>query len=1532
MKKSYLQCLSLLAITILASVQLHAQNLGFEATPAATPPTNWTAVSGTWSVNTSIVRTGTQSMAITDPATSGTTIGTTNPFVNTTAPGYLITIGWGRASNATNALFHLGYRTGTTNTVNPNITTTGQAPNLNDVNWTRITSASVSGTLAAGSYGASLRAFRSATSPSTTIYIDDIITYASASNVPDLTAPNPVIGVTNASNNLSWTNGVDIGSPASGVGGVVIIRADGALLPAPTLNDQAMYNPVTGAAGVGSFMQNSTTWTVVANISGSATTSFNDVSAVAGPYTYFIFLRDVAFNYSAGVTSSIAGPCTSPPTAGVATVNPATLVCPGTQVVLNTSGNSSGTGQTFQWESAATAGGVYSPINAPSSSSSLLLNAPTVTMFYRCAITCGGNTQYTTPATIMVLPAFAGTYTINSAQATGGNNYQTFGAAVAAITSCGIAGPVVFNVAAGSGPYNEQVLIAAIGGSSAFNTVTFDGNGTTLSFLSANTNERAGFKLNGARFVAINNMIITATGTTTMEYGYGVQMLNNADSNTIKNCTININQTSTSTSNYAGIVINSSATGITTLGSSLCDGNTIVANTINGGYAGVAMVANGVNSMINDNRIVNNTIKDFYEYGVYINGNNNAVIEGNNISRPNRTAVTTYRGVGLNGISLNSKVFKNRLHNPFGASSNSTAAAFMIFLTACNATVGNENIISNNLMYDHIGSTGNHNGILNNISSNVKIYHNTIYLNDVAATCSTCAARGIYQQGTAPTGLDVRNNIVVISQGGDAPKQAIFFETDNVSSYILNNNVYNITSTGGAYNEIARIGGSSSVPAAGTGFTTIGSWQASSGMEALSRYDDPFFVSPGTGNFTPAAGNINDIGTPVGITTDVINAVRNGTNPDAGAYEFATLACIAPPAAGTATSNFALPVCNGRAVALNLTGLSNGSGQSYEWFMSATINGTYTSVSTASANPGFAINPTTSAYYKAAVTCSEVTQFSLPVFVEVASPFTGTFTINSAAATGGTNFQTFADAVNAMSCGVAGPVTFNVAAGTYNEQVIIPAIAGTSATNRILFNGNGATVSFLSSNTNERGIIKLNGTDYVTIDNFVIQATGTTATEYGYGVHLLNNADNNTISNCTITLTSTPVTVASTAYAGIVVNTTATGTPTTAGNSDCDNNSFVSNTITGGYSGISIVGNGTTNAVIGNVVKNNTITDFYLYGIYLNGNTNVLVEGNEISRPIRTSVSTFNGIFLTTGVTASIITRNKIHDPFTGNTTSISIAYGIYSSTDGTLEKPNVFSNNMIYAFNSSGTQYGLYNTTSPYAKYYFNSILLDGPTTASATYDTRGIYQTGSAAGIEFKNNIVHITRQCIGDNHCIYMATAATNFVSDYNDFFITTTSGVLNNVGFYNAIQSPTLANWITNSVSRDANSLSVDPIFITATDLHLQVGSTLKDRGVPVPEISIDIDGTVRSPTPVIGADEFGALPATIYVFTGNGNWNVAANWNNNIIPPSPLPAGSQIYINPSGSATLNVPVTIATGAKITVVAGKPFIVQGNLTLQ
>ncbi|MEP6583690.1 MAG: hypothetical protein ABJA90_05475 [Ginsengibacter sp.] len=75
-----------------------------------------------------------------------------------------------------------------------------------------------------------------------------------------------------------------------------------------------------------------------------------------------------------------------------------------------------------------------------------------------------------------------------------------------------------------------------------------------------------------------------------------------------------------------------------------------------------------------------------------------------------------------------------------------------------------------------------------------------------------------------------------------------------------------------------------------------------------------------------------------------------------------------------------------------------------------------------------------------------------------------------------------------------------------------------------------------------------------------------------------------------------------------------------------------------------------------------------------------------------------------------------------------------------------------------------------------------------------------------------------------------------------------------------------------------------------------------------------------------------LPVT-YTFTGDGNWNDPANWENNLVPPQPTNLGSEIIINniPSGQCLLNIPYTVTPGTSLTILTDKSLVVPSDFTV-
>ena len=98
------------------------------------------------------------------------------------------------------------------------------------------------------------------------------------------------------------------------------------------------------------------------------------------------------------------GPCAGTPVPGN-TLSTLSTACAGTNFSLSLQNCIPGTGVTYQWQSAASATGPWTDI-AGATSSTLVRNH-TATTFYRCNVTCSGNTGSSTPLQVALTPASA---------------------------------------------------------------------------------------------------------------------------------------------------------------------------------------------------------------------------------------------------------------------------------------------------------------------------------------------------------------------------------------------------------------------------------------------------------------------------------------------------------------------------------------------------------------------------------------------------------------------------------------------------------------------------------------------------------------------------------------------------------------------------------------------------------------------------------------------------------------------------------------------------------------------------------------------------------------------------------------------------------------------------------------------------------------------------------------------------------------------------------------------------------------------
>ena len=467
--------------------------------------------------------------------------------------------------------------------------------------------------------------------------------------------------------------------------------------------------------------------------------------------------------------------------------------------------------------------------------------------------------------------ALDGTFTVDAGSPASATNFQSLVDVADALNSAGVCGPVVFNVAANSGPYVGRVEFGEIAGTSAINTITINGNGNLLSNTAANTNDRAALMLNGTDYMTIDSLNIEAEGT----WAWGIQLMNEADHNTIKNCRVEVPTTSTSTF-FSNVVMSGSATSATTTGSS-GSFNTFENNVHVGGYYTYTMMGASATNRSQNNKIINCVMEDMALYGVYCSQQEGTEVVGCDISRATRTNGSTFYGIFFTS-SVPAEVSGNRVHDIANNFSTTAGAYAYYFSSSGGNSAANPLKFHNNAAYNL-----NNNGLqyavyMLGATNNVEFYHNSIILvNPVQTGASTLAC--FYHTG-ATNNFDMKNNIFHIDNGNTGTQYNIWFSNAGANFTSNNNVLYNSDPNG----ITARLGT--------TNYNTLADWQLvnSGAYDQNSEGLNPVFDDLANGVIAPLSGSIDNIGVPVGVTTDINGATRSTTTPDAGAVEFVGVA------------------------------------------------------------------------------------------------------------------------------------------------------------------------------------------------------------------------------------------------------------------------------------------------------------------------------------------------------------------------------------------------------------------------------------------------------------------------------------------------------------------------------------------------------------------------------------------------------------------------------------------------------------------
>ncbi len=428
----------------------------------------------------------------------------------------------------------------------------------------------------------------------------------------------------------------------------------------------------------------------------------------------------------------------------------------------------------------------------------------------------------------------------------------------------------------------------------------------------------------------------------------------------------------------------------------------------------------------------------------------------------------------------------------------------------------------------------------------------------------------------------------------------------------------------------------------------------------------------------------------------------------------------------------------------------------------------------------------------------------------------GVYTIDTTLSTGGTNFHSFADATQALNLnGANGAVIFNVASGTYSEQIDILSVVGANSVNNITFqsasnNYTSVILQYNASNSSSNYVVRFNGSQYVTFKAMTIQPLNTT---YANSILLTNNANNINITNNLLIGTQT-----NTDSNQYVIR--------TAAGSNYSNINISSNRINYGGLGVWLV---STNASLSSNVKMNNNYFYNTTGRPAQiGNLNGFEFGNNTVYIDATKTAS-QGLFIS-GLTG----QWKFHDNNMTNLGGARILEGWTCSGTGVGQEAMIY-NNYMYAGSTAAAYVCDLGGGLNYVKFLYNTLV--GSTTGF-NLNLNNFYGTNSNLTIE--NNIYSGTLSLIN------ITVAPTTYTIDYNDYY---TTGA--NIGTFASTAYTTLASWKT-ITGQESHSIAVNPNFITTGDPHVSNSALI--AGIAIPGINTDINGQTRASIPTIGASE------------------------------------------------------------------------------
>ncbi|MBX2906403.1 MAG: T9SS type A sorting domain-containing protein [Taibaiella sp.] len=457
-----------------------------------------------------------------------------------------------------------------------------------------------------------------------------------------------------------------------------------------------------------------------------------------------------------------------------------------------------------------------------------------------------------------------------------------------------------------------------------------------------------------------------------------------------------------------------------------------------------------------------------------------------------------------------------------------------------------------------------------------------------------------------------------------------------------------------------------------------------------------------------------------------------------------------------------------------------------------------------------------------------------------------------------------------------GAITITVAAGGTNEGTT-PAVlnrsgAGGSSYTSVLIKPATGTNPVIQGNINNNGVIFLFGASNVTIDgsntvggttkNLTIQNTYTLAQTFcviRMGNDATAGSSNNVIKNCKIRGNTNTV-----GYGIISSNGTVALFPFSAavGGSaalfPCSNNTIENDSVYTLLDGFLSWGPGTAPLDDNWVVKGNDLSGIAFNGLQFNNANNSSMIDNYVHDFTINGGNAQSAILLSFLCTNVTIARNKIIN--ITNTLGFG-SRGMYfdlltGSTNVTVFNNFISNPNCPVSATVANWPMGMYIDIANGLNIFHNTVHLNtttgAPSSAAICFNPVTALGPIPANAINLQDNIFS-NSQSAGARYAIYSTSPATIFSTiNFNNY------SSLGTLGFIGGAPQATLTA-IQTSFGGNLNSvvLTPSPLFISATDLHLQTDpfNAPLVAGTPLAAVPTDIDNAVRSlTTPTIGAHE------------------------------------------------------------------------------